>query len=422
MMLNTIKKSLCAAITLAVLPVQADISFDAQVDYEATGYFNDGADGAQDQRFNNSLSLQAEVYKAWDDETQSITFKPFYRHDEMDDERSHGDVRELIWHKVADEYELKVGVGKVFWGVTESAHLVDIVNQTDGLESLDGEEKLGQPMVQLLLERDWGNLDLFVLPYHREREFAGPDGRLSSGYEFADAVYESGDEENNIDLAARFSSYVDEFEYAVSVFHGNAREPSLGADGVTGNPLPYYPTISQLGLEFQYLNEGWAWKFEGVHRDGMPEATVALGGGEFASVLNHPLAGLMVGEEASYFATAAGFEYTQVGIFETRIDLGWVVEHLYDSRQEDASLAAFEHDVLLATRWAANDEADSTLLAGVMYDYEYEEYSLSFEGSTRLMDGLSVEVEARVFAPSDDSPQYSFRDEDFVKLTFSYYL
>ena len=419
-MLNTIKKSLCAAITLAVLPVQAEISFDAQVDYEATGYFNDGADGAQDQRFNNSLSLQAEVYKAWDDETQSITFKPFYRHDEMDDERSHGDVRELIWHKVADEYELKVGVGKVFWGVTESAHLVDIVNQTDGLESLDGEEKLGQPMVQLLLERDWGNLDLFVLPFHREREFAGPEGRLSSGFEFSDAIYESSDEEQNIDIAARFSSYVDEFEYAVSVFHGNAREPSLGVDGVTGNALPYYPTISQLGLEFQYLNEGWAWKFEGIHRDGMPEATVNFFG-NYVPVAHSPL-GVQVGEEASYFATAAGFEYTQVGIFETRIDLGWVVEHLYDSRQEDAGVTAFEHDVLLATRWAANDEADSTLLAGVMYDYEYEEYSLSFEGNTRLMDGLSVEVEARVFAPSEDGKQDGFRDEDFVKLTFSYYL
>lgn len=422
MMLNTIKKSLCAAITLAVLPVQADISFDAQVDYEATGYFNDGADGAQDQRFNNSLSLQAEVYKAWDDETQSITFKPFYRHDEMDDERSHGDVRELIWHKVADEYELKVGVGKVFWGVTESAHLVDIVNQTDGLESLDGEEKLGQPMVQLLLERDWGNLDLFVLPFHREREFAGPDARLSSGTEFASAIYESDDEENNIDLAARFSSYIDEFEYAVSFFYGNSREPVVGGfspDGLNFTKAQaYYPLISQLGLEFQYLNEGWAWKFEGVHKEGFPAVDLTLGGN---AVLQTPL-GLSLGGEESYFATAAGFEYTQVGIFETRIDLGWVVEHLYDSRQEDASLAAFEHDVLLATRWAANDEADSTLLAGVMYDYEYEEYSLSFEGSTRLMDGLSVEVEARVFAPSDDSPQYSFRDEDFVKLTFSYYL
>lgn len=421
-MLNTIKKSLCAAITLAVLPVQAEISFDAQVDYEATGYFNDGADGAQDQRFNNSLSLQAEVYKAWDDDAQSITFKPFYRTDEMDDERSHGDIRELIWHKVADEYELKVGVGKVFWGVTESAHLVDIVNQTDGLESLDGEEKLGQPMVQLLLERDWGNLDLFVLPYHREREFAGPDGRLSSGAKFADAIYESNDEEANIDVAVRFDSYVDEFEYAVSFFHGNSREPSIGADAVANKALPYYPTISQLGLEFQYLNEGWAWKFEGIHRDGMPEATIGLPDGSFQSVLNHPLGGLTVGKEASYFATAAGFEYTQVGIFETRIDLGWVVEHIYDSRQEDASTTAFEHDVLLATRWAANDEADSTLLAGVMYDYEYEEYSLSIEGNTRLMDGLSVEVEARVFAPSKDGQQYSFRDEDFVKLTFSYYL
>ena len=99
-----------------------------------------------------------------------------------------------------------------------------------------------------------------------------------------------------------------------------------------------------------------------------------------------------------------------------------MVEHIYDSRQEKASAAAFEHDILLATRWAANDSADSTLLAGVVYDYEYADYSLSIEGNTRLFDGLSLALEARVFAPDNNNlAQYGFRDEDFVKLTLSYY-
>jgi len=396
----------------------AEVSIDAELDYEGAVYFNDSLNPAIDQNVNNSVSAEMEMYTEWADGTQSLTFKPFYRYDEMDDERTHGDIRELMWHQVADEYELKVGIGKVFWGVTESAHLVDIVNQTDSVESLDGEEKLGQPMVQLLIERDWGNLDLFVLPYHRGRTFAGPDARLSTGFELADAVYESDDEEGNIDIAARFYSYVDDFEYAVSAFHGNSREPVLGVFSPDGNPSnitalqPYYPTITQLGLEVQYLIEGWAWKVEAIHRDGMIKDQ---------SVFVTPVASV-IGESESYFATVAGFEYTQVGIFETRWDLGWVAEHLYDSRQEDASFGAFEHDLLLGTRWVANDEASSELLAGILYDYEYQDYSLSLEGNTRIMNGLSLELEARIFAPASDNPQFDFRDEDFVKLTLTYYL
>ena len=418
-MKNIIKQSLLAGVVAsAATSALAEVSIDGQIDYEATGFFNDSLSPLSDQNFNNSLSFEAEVYTEWADGSQSLTFKPFYRVDEMDDERTHGDIRELIWHKVADDYELKAGIGKVYWGVTESNHLVDIVNQTDSVENIDGEDKLGQPMVQLLLEREWGNLDLFVLPYHRERTFSGPDARLSIGTEYADAVYESENEESNLDVAARFYSYIDDFEYALSVFHGNSREPVVGGDSISGNPLPYYPVISQLGLELQYLNEGWAWKFEGIHREGMPKADIALGD---LAVLKTPL-GISLGEEQSYFATTFGFEYTQVGVWETRIDLGWVVEHMYDSRQEDASFGAFEHDVLLATRWAANDDADSTLLVGAVVDYEYQDYSLSLEGTTRLMDGLSLEVEARVFAPDEDAPLYGFRDEDFIKLTLSYYL
>ena len=58
---------------------------------------------------------------------------------------------------------MRVGVGKVFWGVTESRHLVDVVNQSDFVEDLDGEDKLCQPMLALTLKLVWGTFDLFVL-------------------------------------------------------------------------------------------------------------------------------------------------------------------------------------------------------------------------------------------------------------------
>ncbi len=73
--------------------------------------------------------------------------------------------------------ETRVGVRRVFWGVTEFQHLVDIINQSDSVEDIDNEDKLGQPMINLSLVKDWGIVDFFVLPYFRERTFAGAEGR-----------------------------------------------------------------------------------------------------------------------------------------------------------------------------------------------------------------------------------------------------
>lgn len=403
---------------------QADPILDFQLDYEGTAYFEESAQDqtgrVKKQRFNHSIAAELEYYRDWDDGDRSITFKPFVRLDEADEERTHADIRELIIHQLTDEFEIKVGIGKVFWGVTESQHLVDIVNQTDAVEQLDGEAKLGQPMVQVLLERDWGNLDTFILPYHRERTFTGPDGRLSSGLSVAEPFYQAEEEERHIDFAVRYSNYWDELELALSYFQGNSREPALGAYVNTDNSietLTYYPLIQQTGLELQYLYEGWAWKFEGIYRTGMPK----IENGQSVRYLESLDLLTVEGDEA-YSATTAGFEYTQVGINESRVDLGWVIEHLYDSRGNDASFVSAEHDLLLATRWAMNDAEDTTLLAGVLYDYEYEDHSLSIEGSTRLGEGLSAEIEARIFSPSRENQlQYAFRNEDFLKFTLSYF-
>ncbi|WP_396586257.1 hypothetical protein [Bermanella sp. R86510] len=422
-MLKVSKRRLASIACLSLLlgrSLQVDARTDVlgQLDYEVTVFTEDSAYGLE-QGVKNSFALRGEIYQDWDDGYQSVTFQPFYRWDENDSERSHGDVRELLWHKVGLGYELKAGIGKVFWGVTESTHLVDIVNQTDLVESIDAEQKLGQPMVQLMFERDWGNLDLFILPYQRERTFPGIDGRLSGGLEVSDAKYESSDKQNHVALAARYYSYFDNLEYAVSGFYGTSREPVLGFNplsGQGGSVLPYYPLITQLGLELQYLSQGWAWKLESIWRDGMPRANNL---GQPAAV-NTPQ-GLMVAESDDYWASVAGFEYTQVGILDTRIDLGWVVEHLYDSRQERASMSAFEHDVLLGTRWSFNDIAQSSVLAGILYDYEYTDYAFSVEAATRFSGYFSVDLEVRLFAPSQGNPQYPLRSDDFIEVTFQYY-
>ena len=86
-----------------------------------------------------------------DEMGRSFTLAPFFRYDAADSSRTHADLREAYFLAFGEfgegEWELRVGLDRVFWGVTESHHLVDIVNQTDLVEHPNEEAKLGQPMV-----------------------------------------------------------------------------------------------------------------------------------------------------------------------------------------------------------------------------------------------------------------------------------
>ncbi|MEJ2090444.1 MAG: hypothetical protein P8Y69_18715, partial [Gammaproteobacteria bacterium] len=127
--------------------------FDVDLGAQARTFFKEGLDGQS--RFHPSVSIKADYYLAWNDERQSLTFAPFYRYDGEDDERTLFDIREGFWSLVGDDWDLHLGVKQVFWGVTEFNHLVDIINQNDLVENIDGEDKLGQPMAHLSLVRNW---------------------------------------------------------------------------------------------------------------------------------------------------------------------------------------------------------------------------------------------------------------------------
>ena len=81
-------------------------------------YFNDPGDFGQ-ERSGMSMSAQAEYFVDWNDGVDSFTFTPFVRIDQVDDRRSHVDLREAFWGHFSDNWEIKVGFTRVFWGRTE---------------------------------------------------------------------------------------------------------------------------------------------------------------------------------------------------------------------------------------------------------------------------------------------------------------
>src|SRR3569832_1136492 len=88
------------------------------------------ADPRQEAASNLSLVAEPKYYTAWNGKRDGFTFVPFQHHKQHDNRRTHADIRELTWLHAADDWELRAGIRKVFWGVTEAEHLVDIVNQS----------------------------------------------------------------------------------------------------------------------------------------------------------------------------------------------------------------------------------------------------------------------------------------------------
>lgn len=344
-----------------------------------------------------SVALKAEWFHEWDGGKQNLIFVPFTRWDQHDEERTHSDIRELSWLKVFDASELRVGVRKVFWGVSESQHLVDVINQTDLVESSDGEQKLGQPMINYALIQDWGTVDLFILPYFRERTFASIDGRLRSSWhvDTDSPIYESTDKENHIDYAIRWSHSIGDWDIGLSHFDGTSRDPAFIPDIPNQVMIPVYYLMQQTGIDLQATKEAWLWKLEAINR----------------SINNE-----------SYNAATAGFEYTFNGVLESASDLGIVMEYLYDDRKMLAT-TPFEDDLMLGLRWTKNDENDTSVLVGVIADREDSSRLYSIEASRRIAESWKLNLEARVFAGLTPSNTflYPLRQDDFIQVELSYY-
>jgi hypothetical protein len=285
----------------------------------------------------------------------------------------------------------------VFWGVTESVHLVDVINQTDYAGDIDGENKLGQPMVSFTKQQDWGEVTAFVMPYFRERTFAGVEGRFRPPLpvDTDRPLYESGDGENHVDFALRYSHYIGDVDIGLNVFSGTSREPRFvpAPDGLS--LLPAYDQIEQFGVDLQYTTEDWLWKLEAIARNGYAH---------------------------SFAAAVGGFEYTYYQVAETSADIGVLLEYQYDGRDEREPVTIADNDIFVGTRLALNDIQDTAVLAGVSYDVETGETFVNVEAERRFGENWFAELRLRGFSGAGQGDTtYWLQKDDYVQLNVARY-
>jgi len=390
---------------LSANEVASDIEFEASgnIALEQRYFFDDALYPEQLSHGQTSLSVEPELYWQWNNGDDSVIFTPFYRVDSQDSQRTHGDIRELAYVHASDDWELRLGIRKEFWGVTEFQHLVDVINQTDGVEDFDGEDKLGQQMVNLSMVNDWGIVDVFLLPGFRERTYAGEEGRLRGPFvvDEDNVNYESSAGQQHLDLALRWAHSIGDYDLGAYWFHGTNREAYLSPSSQnTLQPTlqQYYSQMDQLGVDVQATLGDWLWKFEGIHRSTTLE---------------------------DFWATQAGFEYSFVGVFESNIDLGLLMEHSWDSRGEvalGAQGSLMQNDLFVGARLAFNDMQSSELLMGFGSDLDHNAFSFLIEANRRFGDNFIVTFDVRLLQSNDENDLlYTLSNDDHAQLSAAWY-
>jgi len=442
---GSISGTLAAALLLAVpaAPAHGDeFTIGAEVMIDTRFFFEPDEFRTDNQiYFDPSAAIQPTVNYVFDSGVDTLRATLFGRFDPTDDGRTHFDVREAFYHHMGDGWDFLIGNNQVFWGVAESRHLVNVINQIDFVEDPDQEDFLGQPMVAFSVFGDWGMLDLYAMPYFRERQFHEEDSRF--GFPISvddDANYESDMERWHPDFAARYRITVSNWDLGVSHFYGTSRAPrwQLSPDGAFADTLigqaidgafvsvddldgltdfleengidvgdtlelvdefisirPYYDIINQTGIEAVGVYDDLILKFEG--------ATITGYRGD------------------RIWAMVGGFEYTFSDVDESGIDVGLLGEYLFDNRDlDDTPFTPWDNDIFAGVRVTFNDVNDTNILFGGFVDLGGGSTVLNLEASQRIQDNMKVSVTGRGFVyTSENDPLRFYDDNSYVELRLS---
>ena len=384
---------------LAITAFSSAASAEWEIRGNVTGQtqaFTENADHSGDHKSNVSLSSEVELYQNLTDYS-SITVTPFYRLDQQDEERTHFDLRELLFHQVRENWEWKIGLGKVFWGVAESVNLVDVINQRDSVEGADRTAKLGQPMINVFTSREWGDFELYILPGFREQTYPGENGRprASVVIDTDAARFESDDKEHHIDLAFRVTKTLGDWDVGLHAFTGTSRDPELVFNTNTGKLIPFYYQKNQVGIDAQATLESWLLKAE--------------------------LIGISADRIEDHAELVTGFEYSFYGIAQSDVDLGVVAEWLYDDRKNNnvPSTNPFQNDLLIGLRFALNDEQSTDALLGIITDLDGEGEIISLEANRRIGSKVKASLDMRYWVNQPANAQ--FANEDYLQFELAYF-
>jgi len=351
----------------------------------------------QEQGSGVSLVAEPELEVASEDGVHTAVARPFYRLDPYDQRRSHFDVRKASYQVSSSGWEAGLGAGVFTWGVLESHRPVDVLNQIDFVDAIDGSAKLGQPYASAGYTGERASLRVYYLPFFRERTFPGVDGRLRFAVpiDTENAMYEAELGPWHPSGAARFTWSEDDVDIGLGIFSGLSREPRFVVELTRVQVVPRYDLMQQISLDAQWTTGPLALKVEGFARLWTAAFQPFVGGG--------------AGLEYSFFDFVDGW------------DLSLAAEILLDARPLEAPITLFDHDAFAGLRFAFNDTASTEVLAGTLVDVIDGTTMMRVDAGRRFGADWRAIVGASFFLGPKGTLESAFLQDDHVTARLAYF-
>ena len=217
------------------------------------------------------------------------------------------DFNEAYLDYAFENTNILAGNNIVFWGKNEFYNPVDIINSKDYSLGLASGKKIGQAMFNIKRYFSSSELDFYILPSNTN---IYPKSQVRSQQTLnikSKNNYSKGAKKENLGIGLRWSGYIDEYDYGLTFYKGNTKDPALI---VSSNQLvPNYSEITQIGIELQATQGDFLHKGEFINRSNQYN---------------------LDGNIEDYYGFIVGTEHTLYGLFEKNWDLSNIIEYTYD--------------------------------------------------------------------------------------------
>ena len=267
-----------------------------------------------------------------------------------------------------------VGAQKVIWGRIDELPPSDRLSTVDAtrlvLDDLQ-DRRRARPMLRVEAFSGDSKFDFIYMPTFREAELAAVDSiwypinraegkvlgievnpLIAAAMPTSTIVNDEPDSDHAVGL--RYSSTLEDIDYALTVQHGRQTLPYFSYDAATNTFYARYPRSLAVGGDFGFESEGITWRFEGAYISDVPVTTKT---GRY--------------NEVEGLNLAAGMEFYP-GDGDTRVNLQLVTNHLLDADNviERENVYNFNGSVdipFAENRWNANTRFFIDLEEGAVY-------------------------------------------------------
>ncbi|MFT6897259.1 MAG: hypothetical protein ACJA13_001665 [Paraglaciecola sp.] len=355
LMRKLLAESVKAQILLCLMVVQnvaAKPFSELSLQHELSGQTEDSAYSTLMLKIESQLSFDVANQLRWQ-------LKGFVT--TSDNSESAWDIQDFYWRWHNKNVVLDVGFTRDFWGVTESRHLVDVINQVDLRFDRFADARLSQPMVKVDYRQVGSTLSFYLLPCYRA--LPQLDLGLNSDERQSFTRIDCGKDNGELpwSAAVRWAKVTGEVDWGLAFYQGVSREPYAGFKP-NSVLVDAYPDVSRATVDMQWTNESLLLKGE--------------------ALLQHS----PYGDAA---AIIGGFEYSYATLFDGELDLSLLMEYLHDSRCRQI---AFSCATMVGVRWLGNDVAGSNGLLTLLYDRKSHQWRPAFQYGRRFSDSTSVNI------------------------------